>query len=196
MSNTISRRTAEVPIFQGADVSVIEEARLAWNRAEAQRQMNETLARPSARMAPDDEGSQEAAKAAQDAADAYDAAVADALPRAVVAKVQAIGGKAYRHLRAEHPPRPDDEDDETLGFNRSTFLDALLEFFDGETGEKTLVYPEFSSKNALVAWLDDLSNGVFSDLADAAVIVNQGGSPDPKVSLGSQVAQMYAATSQ
>lgn len=196
MTSAISRRAAEVPIFQGDDVSVIEEARLAWNRAESQRQLAESVMRSSKRLTPEDEGISEATKAAQAAADAYDAAVADAMPRAVIAKVQAIGGKAYRHLRAEHPPRADDEDDETLGFNRVTFLDALLEFFDAETGEKSLVSPDFGSKNALVEWLDNLSDGTFRQLADAAVIANQGGSPDPKVSLGSQAAQMYGAISQ
>lgn len=181
MTNTITRRTEEVPIFQGDDAAKIEAARQEFNRVAA------SEVAPSGRL--------NDPSPLQDAADAYDAAVADALPRAVIATVQALGRKAYRTLLAEHPPRDGNETDATLGFNEATFMDALLEFFDTETGEKSVVAPEFNARQPLVDWLDNLNDGTFTQLAEAAVRVNEGGSPDPKASLGSRVARLSAATS-
>ncbi len=181
MSTTITRRTAEVAIFQGDDLAAIEQAEIDFAHAEKERQ-----AGPSGRLNPDTSD-------AQEAAEKFDALVADAMTRAVKVKVQAIGRK-YRHLIAEHPPRSDHENDENWGFNESTFFDALLEHYDGETGDRTIVEPRFESKNALVAWLDELTDGQFTELATAAGRVNQGGQPDPKASLGSRAARMYAAT--
>jgi hypothetical protein len=193
-STSISRRTAQVPIFQGADVAVIEEAQVEYNRAESLRRLAESQQSGTRRMS-EPAATQELTDAALAAAKVYDAAVADALPRAVMATVTALGRRSWRNLLAEHPPRDDNQGDDALGFNESTFLDAVLEFWDGETGERSVTVPQFDSRNALVEWLDNLSDGVFTELGYAAVRVNQGGSPDPKASLGSQAAQMYRATS-
>lgn len=182
---TIKRRTETVPIFQGDDAAAIAEALADFNRATAA----EALGRSGSRRLTDD-------SPVQAAADHYDAVVAEAEPRAIRATVQALGRKAYRRLLAENPPREDHEDDANLGYNPVGLHDAILEFFDLETGEKTVMVPEFASKNALVDWLDDLNDGNFTQLAAAAVRVNEGGSPSPKASLGSQVERMFAATSQ
>lgn len=179
MSTLIKRRTEQVPIFQGDDAAVIEAARQDFNRA--------ALAEPVTSRRLND------ASPIQEAADAYDAAVLEALPRAVMVTVQALGRKAYRHLLGQHSPREENETDQALGFNESTFLDALLEYWDA--GEKSIVDPEFGSRESLVEWLDNLNDGVFTQLAEAAVRVNEGGSPDPKASLGSRVARLSVATS-
>lgn len=178
---SITRRSEQVPIFQGDDAAYVEAARQDFNRAASQEPM-------AARRLGD-------SSPLQEAAEAYDAAVADALPRAVMVTVQALGRKAYRRLLAEHPPRDGNEDDETLGFNQDAFTEALLEYFDLQTGEKTVTEPQFMSAAALVTWLEDLNDGNFAQLASAAVRVNEGGSPDPKASLGSQVARLSAVTS-
>lgn len=195
MSTSITRRTAEVPVFQGDDVAVIEEAEAAYNRAESLRRLAEVRT-PSGRLDGGGEDTlSESTTAAIEAARAYDAAVEDALPRAVTVKVQALGRKTYRGLLAAHPPRNDNDGDAQVGFNRDDFFDALLEHFDGETGERTILAPDFKSKNELTAWLDELSDGVYTELGVTAVRLNQGGSPDPKASLTSQAEQMYGATS-
>lgn len=181
MSTSISRRTEDVTIYQGDDASVIEKALRDVNRvAEDQVAPTGRLNDPSP---------------LQEAADAYDAVVVEALSRAVTATVQALGRKAYRGLLAAHPPREGNETDAQLGFNESTFSDALLEFFDAETGEKSVIAPEFSGRQPLIDWLNDLNDGTFSQLAEAAVRVNEGRSPDPKDSLGSRVARLFDATS-
>lgn len=181
MSTAITRRTAEVPIFQGDDLAAIEQAEIDFAHAEADRKSG-----PAGRLNPDTSN-------AQEAADKFDALVKEAMTRAVKVKVQAIGRK-YRHLLVEHPPRADNATDEQYGFNETTFFDALLEYFDGETGDRTIIEPPFTSRQELVDWLNGLTDGQFTELAATAVRVNQGGQPDPKASLGSRAAQMYAAT--
>jgi hypothetical protein len=178
-THLISRRTEQVPIFQGDDAAAIEQARRDFNRVAA------AEVRPPLRQGDP--------TPVQEAAEAYDAVVADALPRAVMATVRALGRRAYRHLRAAHPPREGNDGDRDLGFNEDTFLDALLEYFDA--GEKTIAEPDFANRESLIAWLDDLNDGNFTQLAEAAVRVNEGGSPDPKDSLGSRVSRLYDVTS-
>lgn len=178
-NHLVSRRTEQVPIFQGDDAAIIETARQDFNRVAA------------AEVAP--VLRQGDASPLQEAADAYDKVVADALPRAVMATVRALGRKAYRHLLAAHPPREGNDVDQALGFNESTFLDALLEYFDA--GEKSVIKPDFATRESLVEWLDNLNDGTFTQLSEAAVRVNEDRSPDPKASLGSRVARLSAATS-
>lgn len=192
MSNAITRRSKNIPIFQGDDVLLIEELDAEYRRVEALRNLAENQKR--IRLA-DPSPSADANEALLAAAKAYDDAVAEALPRAVMATVTAVGRKTWRRLLAEHPPREDNEGDEALGFNEDEFPDALLEHFDAETGERSITAPEFNSKAAVTAWLDELSDGVFMEIWTTAVRLNQGGSPDPKASLESQVERMYVETS-
>ena len=180
-NTSVQRRTETVPIFQGDDAAAIAAALADVNRATA---MEAVGARRLNEVSP-----------AQEAAEHYDEVVAEALPRAVTAMVRALGRKQYRQLRAEHPPREDDEGDEEAGYNREALHDALLEYYDPETGETTVIAPTFGSKQTLVAWLDDLSDGNFVQLAMAAVRVNEGGSPSPKASLASQIGRMFNAIS-
>lgn len=184
MSDTpapVSRRTHDVPVFQGEDARRVDEATRAFNE-----ELGKTTR--TALREGDATPLDEAAKALDDAKEA-------GLPNAVIVTVQSLGRKTYRTLKAECPPRDDNKDDEQAGVDLTKFADLLLEHFDGETGERTIVAPDFRSKGELVAWLDEVSNGTFEELFDAAIGVNEGRNPDPKASATSLVERLSGATS-
>lgn len=88
-------------------------------------------------------------------------------------KVRALSRRAYRALVAEHPARQDvdddgnkkvNADDESLGFNVTTFFEALLRI--------ALIDPELDD----TAWeqlLDALTDRQFDELAGAAWLLNR-----------------------
>lgn len=178
MSNAVEPAWRDVPLFQGSDAERIRQLREDFTNVITTAGPRRLTESPTL-----------------DAAKAYDDAVADALPRAVIARVQAVGRKVYRHLLAENPPREGNELDTARGFNCETMPDALLEYFDGKTGARSVTAPSFNSGDELVTWLDSLSDGHFSALFEAAVETNEGGSPDPKASLTSRIAQVSDVTS-
>lgn len=165
MTTLIQRRTEDVPIFQGEDDTTIEGLRQALIRAEQR-------GRSSAPRRMGDLPEESVAKTA------LNEAVQEALPRAVVVTVQALGRKVYRSLVAANPPREGNELDQYQGYNTDDMAVALLEFHDGT--ERTIIAPEFASKDEAVAWLDNLNDGTYSALFSAAVRCNEGGPVDPK----------------
>ncbi len=179
MSNDVEAEWEDVPLYQGSDAARIHELGNAFATAienVGPRRVTEAVT-------------------VREAAKAMDDAKAEALPRAVVARVSAIKRKSFRRILAAHPPREGNERDAELGYDGDVFPDALMEHFDGATGERTLTAPEFSTGNDLVEWLDKRSDGHFRLLFLAALRVNTNGSPDPKDLVTSRLDQMSDVTS-
>jgi hypothetical protein len=85
--------------------------------------------------------------------------------------LEALPGKKYRELKAQHPPRQNDEgevvdDDKILDANYDTFLEPLL--------RASVVDPALDDADWSEA-VDDLSDGQYNTLVNAAVMVNRGG---------------------
>lgn len=163
----------------------------------------------TARAGDDTSDDTAAAEAALGAArDAFDAFVDDAAGRALSVVVQTIGTRRFRDLLADHPPRMvkrkvqrpverrlgeeempepveveedvEHEDDREFGVNVSTFGKALLTYRDGDIA--TIGAPEFADRVAVERFVDDeLSEGDFDGLWQAAYLLNRTGSQDPKV---------------
>jgi hypothetical protein len=149
-----------------------------------------------------------AAEAAVGAArDAFDAFVDDAAGRALSVELRTIGRRRFRDLLAEHPPRlvkrkvhlpqervmgeeappplaqveedAEHEDDREWGVNSETFSRALLAYRDGDI--VTIGAPEFADRAAVERFIDDeVSEGDFDGLWQAAYLLNRTGSQDPK----------------
>ncbi|WP_370246902.1 hypothetical protein [Nocardioides sp.] len=114
----------------------------------------------------------------------FDAVHAEVTARAVLSvTVQALKASAYQDLLAQCPPT---EADKEAGqpFNERKLTDLLLTYFDGETGERTIVEPDFRSREALVEWLSEFQFGDRETLFAAALSVNEGhrGLAGPKAS--------------
>lgn len=179
----LTRPTLDVVLFDGADIGKIEGLLLAVKRAAAS-----TASRRLGDIGELDAATQE-----------YDEAVAEAVPRGVTLKIEALPRRRWRELVAEHPPRPDvkDEggevvesypDDHALGFNFDSMADDLV--------RACIAEGQFDSRGERDEFLDDLSDGNFSRLYSAAIRLNQDGGPDPKVRLSSASARTSAETSE
>lgn len=191
---SIKPRTASVVIYQGDDLATLGELRQAAEVAGRQEGGGNRLGD---------------AKPGQDERDAYDAAVIEAAERAVTVEILAIGRKRFRDLLAEHPPRQvdatttgEDGNESTAkethpndaGFevNTATFSDALLTFIDGNV--RTIAQPEFSTRAAVQAFLDDeLADGDYESIWMAAYWLNRGPSADPLGSRYSSASQKSSA---
>ena len=178
-------REAEVLIYQGDDLARLAELRQAAEVAQRRVERDEK----SPRRTGDEVPSADEEKAA------FDAFVEEAAKRAVVVRLRAIGRKRFRELVAEHEPRKvtvkrigedgvereveeTHPEDEMFGVNTSTFPDALLRFTDGDV--RTIVEPEFPTKAARDAFLDDqLTEGDFDTLWVTAFGANRGSSGNP-----------------
>lgn len=172
MSTSVTPRTAEVVIYQGDDLARIADLR----RAVEQSATNDGAPARVGDSAP---------SAAQAAADEYDAFVADAAERAVVVKLRQLPRKEWRALRANHPARKDEENDEALGFNLDTIGDELV--------PAAIVEPEFPSIADRDAFLDSLSDADFERLTLTAHALNAQPVADPfGLSLRSVVDRMSA----
>ncbi|HEY9414795.1 MAG TPA: hypothetical protein VIQ30_08570 [Pseudonocardia sp.] len=81
-------------------------------------------------------------------------------------RLRGVGRRAWTQLMADHPPRPDADEDRGLGLNADTFFHALI--------RTSTVEPALSD----VQWdtlLDDtLTSSQFQALADGAWVVNRG----------------------
>lgn len=168
------RRTETVLFFTPADQDLL---------ADAARELEAVIAR--AAVAPRTLGDPPPLDSAEVVAarEKYDEVQREVAGRAVVrVTVQALKSRTYRRLLAECPPAEGDEVDEQFGFDHRRMADLLLEHFDGETGERTIIEPDFGSKAALVSWLEEFNDGDFSQIYTAAVLVNrsQGAMSDPK----------------
>lgn len=106
----------------------------------------------------------------------YDALAAEAPKHRVEIKLQQIGRRASKELRAQHPPRVAGENgateqqargDMVMGVNEETFKDALV--------RASIVEPDLSDDD-----LDNLSEGAFNALYGAALELTYGFVTDPK----------------
>lgn len=179
----LTRASQEVVLYQGDDLARIQEFVQRLRRAGASL---------STRM-DDDEDAVETIRAE------YDAFIPGAVERGATVRVEALPGRKYRALVAEHPPRQPvrDEDgkvtqawpeDYERGFNVETMADPLV--------VACTPADQFGSIGDRDAFLDDLSDGNFSRLYSAAVHVNEESGPDPKARLSSQPAQTSGETSE
>lgn len=170
----ITPRTSEVRIYHGDDLQQLADLRRDLDVAQR------AAALQVATLGGDD--------TVATARAAYDAAVDAAAARAVTVKLKALGVRAFRQLRAEHPARtsvgddgrpvthPDDED---YGVNVETFPWAFL--------PAAIVEPDLG-KAAAEEFLDSLADGDFEKLWLTAYFLNVSPGSDPKDE------QRYAST--
>jgi hypothetical protein len=84
--------------------------------------------------------------------------------------VQALPGPKYRELKAQHPPR---QDDEGAVIDDDRFLDANLETFAEPLLRACLVAPEFDDE-LWAETVEALTDRQYEDLVNAAIFVNKG----------------------
>lgn len=167
----LSRPYEDVVLYQGDDLARVQDFVERMKRAAV------ASADPQ-RLGDDVEGL--ASIAAE-----YDEFIVGAVERGVTVRVEALPGRKYRAMMAEHPPRKplrDDDgavveswpDDEANGFNVETISDPLVKACADERED----------------FIDDLSDGNFSRLFEAAVRVNETAGPDPKARLSSAFGQI------
>jgi hypothetical protein len=177
MGDTISitPRTTTVTLYQGEDYDEFERLRVNVQVAAEQA--------TSRRLADDDP--------VRVAAQEFDDFVqGPAKGRGVTLTVTAMprrGEKGFRTLLAEHPPREGDETDARYGFNYQTMADDLV--------PASLPAAQFGSIADREAFLDTVSDGDWTRLYNAAITVNQGGAPDPLVSLAARLVSSDDPTS-
>lgn len=202
-------RSATKVLYQGDDMPRLAELKRAvdvakWRLDNTEEQVAGQAAREGDDVA---ESVVAARKAYTDAQAAYDTAVDEAAERAIEVVIHDIGRRRFTNLVAAHPPRevdsePDDKgetrkvthpDDEGWDVNTETFGRALL-VYRGEQGDEpgrfvTIAQPAFQSARDVEDFVDDeLSDGDFSQLWQAAYFLNRGPSADPKAFVGSMSA--------
>lgn len=79
-------------------------------------------------------------------------------------RIRALDNAAYRELRMAHPPRAEDEMDERVGFNRSTFFTALL---------RATTYDPVMTAEQWDDLLGKLTDRQYGELTDAAYFSNR-----------------------
>lgn len=183
MTTHLKPRSATVVLYQGDDMDTLAELRRRVDLAERQAEQ-----RSGTERAGDDDMSVSEAK------NAFDAFVDAAAERALEVEIRSIGRRRFRDLVLEHPPRMVDaepdadgkvvqvehEDDQGYGVNVDTFARALLTYRDGE--HVTIAHPEFPSKAAVEAFVDDeLAEGDFDKAWTGAFFLNRAPSADPKM---------------
>lgn len=180
-------RTATVVIYQGDDLERLAELRrVAENAA---RIHAEAVRSPNARAGDDTLTPKLEAEAA------YDAFVEVAAERAESLALRNLGGRQWRDLIAEHPPRrvvrtidgqEQDllhEDDADFNVNTSTLPDVLLRYVNPNRAEmRTITSPEFPTAQDLQNYLDDISGGDYDRLFVTAFHLNASPGYDPKAS--------------
>lgn len=157
-SPQLTARTATISLYQGDDLDRIEGLRADLARAKSAQSGQARIGDTSADVA--------AATAA------LQAACAEAEPRAVVVRVQALGRRQWRSLVADHPARDDDQEDQAMGINGDTFPDALL--------AASVAEPDFPTPADREAFLDSLSDADFTRLWRTAYVLNRVPAEDPK----------------
>lgn len=169
MSLHRARATTTVVLFQGDDLDPIEEHRAAVERAAI------------ANGAPLRVGDEGVPPAVLEAAAEYDAFMEGAVERAIHLRLVAVPRRRYRELLATHPARDGNEADEAAGFDVDGFTDELV--------PESIAAGQFDSDEDRDAFLDDLSDAEWSQVASAAVRLNEGGAPDPKARMTSHLTQ-------
>lgn len=116
---TLNARTADVTLYQGDDRAKIQELSELVGAAETKRRAAKKL--PQLLAGEDFDGEVEAA------VKRYNAAVTAGKKRALTVTLTAIGYRAWRTLKREHPAREDEPEDKLIGQNFDTFpLAAIL----------------------------------------------------------------------
>lgn len=167
----MSKRTAEVLIFQGSDYAQFQELLAAVERAG-----NTTGPRRVS----------DSSDAVAAAADAYDAFVAEAAERAVTVRLEAVGRRRFRELVAAHPPREGNVYDQSRGYNIETFGDDLV--------PASLSPGQFGSEEERDEFLDNLSAADWSRVYNQALALSEDMGPDPKARLSSLLDGTLSAT--
>lgn len=187
---TLIRRTTVVTLLQGNDYDAVVDLKSDIERA----------ARTGMTRRVGD------ADPMTETVEAFDGFMDAAAERAMKVGLTALHRKEYRKLRNEHPPRMIDgpegptthPEDFANGFNEETFGDVIVAACMVEFATKSEnpdEIPTFGDRPAAEAFLDELSDGDFSQLYSAAVSLNQGVGPDPKVRLSSLLAPTSDGTS-
>lgn len=165
---TLKPRTTTVVLFQGDDLAHIAELLEAVNSA---------ISIDGPRRQGDGNPAQEAAKA-------HDAFVTEATERAETITLQALPRKQWRELQVKHAAREDNDEDELYGFNFATMGDDLV--------PASITEPDYAKSDE---FLDSLSDGQFSRLYSAAVVLNKGGGELPKADVQQRLTQISEETS-
>lgn len=205
MSITHARPVTTVVLFQGTDLDPLEERRAAWQKAAVQ----QITGKAPLRVGDDGEDDAGEPESPTDVkAREHDDFLDEALERATHVRLAAMARKAYGALLAEFPPRRDRKapdtvvDGETVpGEVLETFEQDAQYGFDVDGISEPLVLgcltaydedalpegeaPQFEDADARQAFVDGLSEAEFSRVFSAAVKINRGGGPDPKVRLSS-----------
>lgn len=146
---------------------------------------------------------------------AYNDFTIEAEARATVIKIRSIGSGRFRRLMQDHPPRtvtkpgPPNEDgtpgptvedthpdDLPFGVNAETFPMALLTYIDPEKHDvRTILEPRRDGPARVQEFVeDDVDEGDFDPLWQAAFFINRMPSADPKASLYSVPARSSTET--
>lgn len=164
--NGFTRKTDTVELFGGDYEQRIAEARDAAMKAADDASKQKT---PKTRLAADLPDDERLAKA-------HDDLVAEARTEgSVVVSLRALNRVQWRDLVAAHPPRKDNEGDETFGINEESFSDALVPL--SITGVK----PEV----VVADLLEELSSAQFDVLYGMAFRLNRRVDVSPKERLSS-----------
>lgn len=166
MSTQIPQRTDEVVLYQDDDRHEIDRLRQAVESSAAR-------SRTPLRLGDDDD--------VRAAAEAFDSYVIEAAERGTTVVVKNIGGRQWRSVVAEHPPREKNEDDAEWGYNVLTFGDVVVPLCVVSIGGNPV------DKAAAEAAVDEMTDGDFSRVYSAVVRVNTGRGPDPKASISEQL---------
>lgn len=194
MTQHLKPRSTTVVIYQGDDMERLAEL----NRRVLIAKRNAEQRTGTERRGDDDQS-------VTDAEAAYDTFVDEAAARALEIELHHIGRRRFRDLILEHPPRVvprkvdaertvgeetpaqatgpaevEHEDDEGWHINTETFSRALLCYRDNEI--VTIARPEFATKTDIERFIDDdLADGDYDGLWQAAYFLNRSPSSDPKV---------------
>ena len=164
---TLKPRTTVVVLFQGDDLARIDELLEAVNSA---------ISAKGPRRLGD--------SPAQDAAKAHDDFVTEASERAEKITLHALPRRKWREMQVKHAPREDNDEDALYGFNFDEMGDDLV--------PASIESPDYAKTDE---FLDSLSDGQFSRLYSAAVVLNKGGGELPKADVQQRLTQISDETS-
>lgn len=194
--SAIKPRTARVVIYQGDDLARLHDLDESATKAEVERIRAERAAKAaSGRAATLDEVSTEQ-DALIEAADAFDAAVAErdafaaeAEDRGVVVALHHLPRKEWRRLRNAHPPREGNAEDQAFDCNVDTLPDELF--------PKSINVDDSTIDGNLDDFLESLSShDYYNRLFMTALALNVGGGgADPTLRLASASRQNSDETS-
>lgn len=202
MSLTIKPNTTVVTLLQGDDLDPIVSQSNAVTQA--------VTTQPMSRV-----GDGEDETTIPPEVEAFNEFMDDVEDRAVKVRLTQLPRKQYKTLRNEHPPRMEDSEngptehsaDARWGFNSETFGDVLVPRCvelgqldpEDDAGRRALTTRmadgTYTPSVEVEEFLDSLSDGWFSKLYAAAISLNQGAGPDPKLRISSRHSQTSDETS-